>query len=351
MAVASFRNFLRAVASHWVVLVGGSTVIVLLGVGERLSGRNVPLWVYIFLLIALALWAGFMAWRDERNRVIERDLQIADLVQKAGSTRSMFMTSRLTAFLEEANEVSVLPGSTVTIEELARYEQFVKRVENFLETFSGPAAVIRFRATKALALEEMINEFLSGKAEMVSNTHAKLVGFFQDASITYYYDNVERSELAAICEALPIRGTDIVIYVRLVNVNPTPTRLHNFSLVVESESGGRWIAEYPKEPELHESTEFVWIPPESIAQEERMTNLINYLDDPSKLAAQGLGIDGYVAFRVPGWGSEATESNSENIRMTLVVEDSEGITHPIEDRWGRKPRPSQRLSATPVCSL
>lgn len=348
MGVASFKNFLRAVASHWVALVGGSTIIVLLGVGERLSGRNVPLWVYICLLIALALLASFLVWRDERNKVIERDLQISDLVQKAGSTRSMFMTSRLTAFLEEAAEVSVLAGSAVTIEQLARYEQFVKRVENFLETFSGRAAVIRFRATKALALEEMINEFLSGTAETANvNAHAKLVGFFQDASINYYYDEVERPELSAIFEPQPILGTDIVIYVRLVNVNPTPTRLHNFSLVIESEDGGRWVAEYPKEPEPHNSSEVAWTPPEIIAQEKRMTNLIAYLDDPSKVAIQGLGIDGYIAFRVPGWGVEAAQSNSENatnIRMTLIVEDSEGITHPIEDRWGRKPRPSQRLT-------
>ena len=170
----------------------------------------------------------------------------------------------------------------------------------------------------------------------------KLTGFFQEASSDYYYDEFRRSgELSAIFDPKPILGTDIVIYVRIVNVNPTPTTLHNFSLVIESE-GERYVAEYPKEPEPRDSSS--WTPPEIIEKEKRMTNLVTYLNSPDKLATRGVGIDGYIAFRVPGYGVEATPDKTVEINMTLLVEDAEGITHPIKDQWGRLPRPSQRLN-------
>ena len=81
---------------------------------------------------------------------------------------------------------------------------------------------------------------------------------------------------------------------RIVNVNPTPTTLHNFSLVIESE-GERYIAEYPKEPEPRDGG--LWTPPEVIEKESRMTNLITYLNNPEKMAMRGVGIDGYIAFQ------------------------------------------------------
>jgi hypothetical protein len=177
----------------------------------------------------------------------------------------------------------------------------------------------------------------------------KLTGFFQEASANYYYDEFRRSgELAAIFEPKPILGMDIVIYVRIVNVNPTPTTLHNFTLMIESEGKG-WVAEYPEEPEFREGN--IWTPPDVIEKEKRMTNLIAYLNNPEKMATRGVGIDGYLAFRVLGFGVEPTTQSDKpsgesiDMNMTLFVEDSEGITHPIEDRWGRKPRPSQRLTA------
>lgn len=175
----------------------------------------------------------------------------------------------------------------------------------------------------------------------------RLKGFFQESSAQFYYDELRRSgELSAMFEPKPILGTDIVIYVRIVNVNPIPTTLHNFSLRIESE-GKQWMAWYPKEPEPQTSGKFMWTPPEIIEQEKKMTNLITYLNNPDKMLTVGVGIDGYLAFRVPGFGAQDVPVEGEHtvdMNMTLFVEDSEGINHPIEDRWGRKPRPSQRLN-------
>jgi hypothetical protein len=187
-----------------------------------------------------------------------------------------------------------------------------------------------------------VKEHKAREAAEVGLERPKLTGFFQEASSNYYYDEFRRSgELSAIFDPKPILGTDIVIYVRIVNVNPTPTTLHNFSLVIESE-GERYVAEYPEEPEPCDSSS--WTPPEVIEKESRITNLITYLNNPEKMAIRGVGVDGYIAFRVPGWGIEATPNESVEMNMTLFVEDAQGIPHPIKDQWGRLPRPSQRLN-------
>lgn len=185
-------------------------------------------------------------------------------------------------------------------------------------------------------------EHIAREAAVVGLEGPKLTGFFQEAAADYYYDQYRRSgELSAIFDPKPILGTDIVIYARIVNVNPTPTTLHNFSLVIESE-GERYVAEYPKEPEPNDSSS--WTPPETMEKEKRMTNLVSYLNNPDKLATRGVGIDGYIAFRVPGYGVNASPEKATEINMTLFVEDAQGIAHAITDQWGRLPRPSQRLN-------
>jgi hypothetical protein len=168
------------------------------------------------------------------------------------------------------------------------------------------------------------------QAELVGLEGSKLTGFFQEAAADYYYDQYRRSgELSAIFDPKPILRTDIVIYVRIVNVNPTPTTLHNFSLVIESE-GERYVAEYPKEPGPSDSSS--WTPPETIEKEKRMTNLVSYLNNPDKLATRGVGIDGYIAFRVPGYGVNAAPEKTAEINMTLFVEEAQEIAHAITDK-------------------
>src|SRR5437667_8607813 len=120
-------------------------------------------------------------------------------------------------------------------------------------------------------------------------------------------------------EPKPILGTDIVIYVRIVNVNPIPTTLHNFSLMVESE-GKQWMAWYPKEPEPQAGGKFMWTPPEIIEQEKKMTNLITYLNNPDKMLTVGVGIDGRsnVTRAEDGW--YRTASGSERDKDSTFVE-------------------------------
>ncbi len=69
-------SFLRAVAANWVALMGGGAIIVLLGIGERISGRDVPLYVYIGLLILFTIFACFLAWRDERRKFIQTSMEL-----------------------------------------------------------------------------------------------------------------------------------------------------------------------------------------------------------------------------------------------------------------------------------
>lgn len=57
--------YVQALLRHWLALVGGSSIIVLLGLWERRSQQNVP-WSVFSVAAALALLpATFLAWRDE----------------------------------------------------------------------------------------------------------------------------------------------------------------------------------------------------------------------------------------------------------------------------------------------
>jgi hypothetical protein len=138
-----------------------------------------------------------------------------------------------------------------------------------------------------------------------------------------------------------------VIFLRLVNENATPTTLHNFALMVESE-GKKWFAQYPEEPIPKRKN--VWTPPEIEERERRLTNLVTYLDDAAKIAGHGVGIDGYVVFRLPGFGvdssgkSETLPEEGVDMFLTVFVEDAFGVNHPIKDQWGRKPRPFAETS-------
>lgn len=60
--------FLRAVCRHWVALLSGGLITVALGLLERLSGRNIPLWTYGCVLTFFAFSACYLAWRDAARR-------------------------------------------------------------------------------------------------------------------------------------------------------------------------------------------------------------------------------------------------------------------------------------------
>jgi len=51
----------------------GGVVTVALNMFERLSGKDIPLWVYACILIFFLFLACYLAWRDERTKVAELD--------------------------------------------------------------------------------------------------------------------------------------------------------------------------------------------------------------------------------------------------------------------------------------
>ena len=63
--------FIRAVLRHWLALMGGGAIMVALGLFERFSGKNVPLWVYVCVLVFFVFFACYLAWRDERKAVTQ----------------------------------------------------------------------------------------------------------------------------------------------------------------------------------------------------------------------------------------------------------------------------------------
>lgn len=72
VANLSILTFIHAVIHRWVVLMSGGIVTVALGIFERVSGRNIPLWAYVCVLIAFAFSACYLAWRDAQRKLAKK---------------------------------------------------------------------------------------------------------------------------------------------------------------------------------------------------------------------------------------------------------------------------------------
>lgn len=88
-------DFLRAVWKHWVTLMSGCAAIVLLGVGERLSGYNVPWYAYIGVLIFFIFVACFRTWKDARQELIRAE-QVVAFPEITGEIEEAFVYTRAT---------------------------------------------------------------------------------------------------------------------------------------------------------------------------------------------------------------------------------------------------------------
>jgi hypothetical protein len=67
--MADVWRFVMAVGNHWIVLVGGTTIIILLGVAERLIRKEISPRLYASLLVGLFFCATFLAWKEEHDKV------------------------------------------------------------------------------------------------------------------------------------------------------------------------------------------------------------------------------------------------------------------------------------------
>jgi len=143
--------FLWAVKDHWIALMSGGVITVLLGVFERLSGKGVPLWVYIGILIFFAFLACYLAWRDERKKAARLD--------GWGNNRREFLADRLRALLGEAGQVDLGFGSSrddSNISALLRWSNHRGRIVRFLEVHYDAETVKRFERDGTRVLEELL---------------------------------------------------------------------------------------------------------------------------------------------------------------------------------------------------
>jgi hypothetical protein len=146
--------FLRVIWKHWITLVGGCALVVLLGIFQTVSGKNIPLGVYLGLLALLFCVACYLAWRDS---------------QKASAPdhdrRRHFRAERLNALLNEAAEIdlrgSARLGTPEGMEKMIRRAGHHTRVLQFLQAHYEPETVNRFEEKGNRVLEELLAENLS----------------------------------------------------------------------------------------------------------------------------------------------------------------------------------------------
>jgi len=157
--------FIWAVFHHWTTLMSGGIITVALGIFERFSGKNVPLWVYGMILIFFVFLACYLAWRDERrqsqvNKSKQDELikQLQDqAIQKA---RRKELREQLGELFREGDQIrwGMMTQKAGAHED---HSQWLATVRRFLSSESefDNSHLARFDATQLDALNEFIKEF------------------------------------------------------------------------------------------------------------------------------------------------------------------------------------------------
>jgi hypothetical protein len=164
--------FAQAVGHHWITLMGGGVITVAVGVFERVSGKNVPLWVYGCILVFFAFLACYLAWRDERRAREEQFTTYQseksrqdDLIRKlenqeSQKARRRHLRERLGELLIEGDQISwgmVSQRSGVH----SQHIQWITKVKEFLsnEPEFDNSHLARFDAIQLRAIDQFIKEF------------------------------------------------------------------------------------------------------------------------------------------------------------------------------------------------
>jgi hypothetical protein len=101
-----------------VTLVGGCTLIVLLGIGERFTGYSVPLSAYAGILVLLGLVACYQAWKDERRKTVKLTEVLAEKnLQAAANARREAIIRGLTELYMFGQGLCVLTMGKTPIEQ------------------------------------------------------------------------------------------------------------------------------------------------------------------------------------------------------------------------------------------
>jgi hypothetical protein len=146
----TFRAFLQAVKEHWIALMSGGVITVALGVFERFSGKNVPLWVYGFILIFFTFLACYLAWRDAEKARTQINVQ---------DQKRQFLAERLQSLLNEAGSFEYGIVSLSTLEgmgKLSRADAYHERVKNFIKQHYGSETASRYDKERSNLLESLL---------------------------------------------------------------------------------------------------------------------------------------------------------------------------------------------------
>lgn len=103
------KGFLRAIIGHWITLIGGGVITGCLGLFERLSGKNIPVWAYVCILAVFVVMAAYMAWRDSVNKHIKDVAELTISHNQAIKTRDHL--------IGELTKESGLPQVEIKIDE------------------------------------------------------------------------------------------------------------------------------------------------------------------------------------------------------------------------------------------
>jgi hypothetical protein len=123
---------------------------VLVSIFEKISGKNIPLWIYLVLLALLFCTACYLAWRDAQTAVTQISLN---------EQRRQLLAERLQSLLNEAGSVEygwVSLSSNGGMEKIGRATAYDNRVKNFLEQRYGPEVASRYDNERSDLLESLL---------------------------------------------------------------------------------------------------------------------------------------------------------------------------------------------------
>lgn len=163
----SVRNFARAAGSHWVALMSGGIVTVMMGVSERVIGRNVPLNAYLIVILLFVILACYLAWRDERNASLTKQAEsekvIAELHgQLDERARQKEIREALGRFLGQGKKLQKMCSAEVDPPPSSEVQDWANEVGQWLWDNLGQGYTHRFDSAGQFASME----FLGFKSEV-----------------------------------------------------------------------------------------------------------------------------------------------------------------------------------------
>lgn len=277
----SFGTFLLAVKRHWLTLAGGGLIMVIvLPLFERLSGKNVPTWVYITVLIAFALWACFLAWRDaQRGRA-----GISDL----GTQRREMIAERLGQLIKESPPITppwlAVHGAGEGLAELGRAQAHRTQVIDFLAVH-WPEGVKRFEEKGTRGLEELLAEALQGEA--------------RDKNLPVLKGEIQDLMMMGLTGDDDTRACGIWLRAYIFNDSDCETGIKNFRFRVET-STEAFESLYPEEgtfPQIYDDETMRHRALRGEIETKRFPDLVEFMKS-GKTIIRGKPLTGYLQFRM-----------------------------------------------------